>query len=382
MNDIEHQAIGLQSLARQAWLWLWGNSLSIAIAMLAGAVLVAIMIGTRSFGVWLQKGGPHTTVRIVIGRVLAKMQLWFMVALAAEVVADITMPPVGVVRLIRFAFTVTTALQAAIWLRELVLGWVEHRAMVNAEDHGSLASAIGIIRLLVSVAAFALAAILILDNLGVNVTALVAGLGVGGIAIGLAAQGIFSDLFAALSILFDKPFRKGDGINWDTTNGTVESIGLKTTRIRAATGERVVISNANLLGKEVRNFAHLTRRQIGFTLALIYQTPREALETIPDLLKTIVGRQPKCVFVRSSFVTFNASSLDYELLFDVHSSDYNEVTATRTRIALDIIGEFASRGIRFAYPTQTTFTAAPDGTLLMPYPDHGAPELEEVQIRK
>ena len=134
--------------------------------------------------------------------------------------------------LVHALFVIAFAIQAAIWARELVLGYIEHR--VGADDgHTTLGSAVGIIRLLATVALFAIAIILILDNLGVNVTGLVAGLGIGGIAIGLAAQGIFSDLFAALSILFDKPFRRGDSIKFGDVSGNVEQIGLKTTRVCA-----------------------------------------------------------------------------------------------------------------------------------------------------
>ena len=125
---------------------------------------------------------------------------------------------------------------------------------------GTLANAMAIIRVLVSVALFAIAIILILDNLGVNVTALVAGLGIGGIAIGLAAQGIFSDLFAALSILFDKPFKKGDTIRYDQSTGTVERIGLKTTRLRSLTGEQLIMANTKLLEREIHNLAAAPRR--------------------------------------------------------------------------------------------------------------------------
>ncbi len=119
----------------------------------------------------------------------------------------------------------------------------------------SLGNAMAIIRVLISVALFAIAGILILDNLGVNVTALVAGLGIGGIAIGLAAQGIFSDLFAALAILFDKPFKKGDTIRYDNSTGTVERIGLKTTRLRSLTGEQLIMANTKLLEREIHNLA-------------------------------------------------------------------------------------------------------------------------------
>ena len=129
------------------------------------------------------------------------------------------------------------------------------RRVAEEQGAGTLGNAMAIIRLLVSVALFAIAGILILDNLGVNVTALVAGLGIGGIAIGLAAQGIFADLFAALSILFDKPFKKGDTIRYDQSTGTVERIGLKTTRLRSITGEQLIMANTKLLEREIHNLA-------------------------------------------------------------------------------------------------------------------------------
>lgn len=367
MNKLESQSASLWLTLEQSWQWLMYNSLSIAVALCAGALIVALLLAVRAFGKWLCKGDQHPILRIVIGRVIAITQLWFMAALAAEVVADLTSPPQGLARTIHFAFTIAVALQGAIWIRELILGWVEQRAQQSAEDHGSLVSALGIIRLLVSIAAFAFAAVLILDNLGVNVTALVAGLGIGGIAIGLAAQGIFSDLFAALSILFDKPFRKGDTISWDTSTGTVEAIGLKTTRVRSVTGERLVISNANLLGKELRNLERLDRRRVTFKLALVYQTPPDTLEKIPEILRGVVDGQKKCHFVASSFTGFGASSLDFELIFDVVSRNANDLNDLRTKIGIAILRTFADQGIAIAYPTQTTFTAAPDGTMIMPY---------------
>ena len=142
-----------------------------------------------------------------------------------------------------------------------------------------------LIRVLVSVALFAIAIIVILDNLGVNVTALVAGLGIGGIAIGLAAQGIFSDLFAALAIMFDKPFRRGDTIRYGTTTGTVERIGLKTTRLRALTGEQVIMANTKLLEQEIHNLAEAKVRRITLPFGLTYQTPPETLERLPEIAR-------------------------------------------------------------------------------------------------
>jgi small-conductance mechanosensitive channel len=231
----------------------------------------------------------------------------------------------------------------------------------------SIGNALAVIRVLVSVTLFALAIIVILDNLGVNVTALVAGLGIGGIAIGLAAQGIFSDLFAALSILFDKPFKKGDSIQFDETVGTVERIGLKTTRLRSITGELVVMSNTKLLEREIHNFAGGRTRRSVFSFGLVYRTAPDDLEKVSSLAKGAVESRQGCTFVRCAIRGLGASSVDFELLFDSRSTDLNKVAADRTAVALALLRAFAKHGLEFAYPTQTTFTAAPDGTLVMPW---------------
>jgi small-conductance mechanosensitive channel len=232
----------------------------------------------------------------------------------------------------------------------------------------ALDNARAVIRVLVSVALFAIAGIVILDNLGVNVTALVAGLGIGGIAIGLAAQGIFSDLFAALAILFDKPFRRGDTIRFGQNIGTVEKIGLKTTRLRSITGEQLVMANTKLLEQEIHNFAEGQSRRTTLPFGVIYQTSREKLERIPEIARAAVESRPGCAFLRCPMTGFGASSIDFELLYESGTIDIDLVSADRTAIMLKIIGDFASQGIEFAYPTQTTFTAAPDGTMIMPYP--------------
>src|SRR3546814_10502041 len=155
------------------------------------------------------------------------------------------------------SITIATAFEGAVWLLELVLGLLERRAGAGASGE-TLANATGIIRLIVTFVLFAIAAVVVLDNLGVNVTGLVAGLGIGGIAIGLAAQGIFSDLFAALSIIFDKPFLKGETINYDQTTATVERIGLKSTRLRAITGEKKIISRSEEQTSELQQLMRVT----------------------------------------------------------------------------------------------------------------------------
>jgi small-conductance mechanosensitive channel len=225
-----------------------------------------------------------------------------------------------------------------------------------------------VIRVLVSVVLFAVAALIILENLGINVTALVAGLGIGGIAIGLAAQGMFSDLFGARSILFDKPFRRGDTIRYGDSTGVVERIGLKTTRLRSITGEMLVMSNKNLLDQEIHNFAEGQTRRTTLSLGVIYQTSAEKLERVPQIARAAVEGRSGCLFVRCPMTEFAPSSINFELLYDSGSIEMDDVAADRTAIMLEILRQFAAEKIDFAYPTQTTFTAAPDGTMIMPYP--------------
>lgn len=362
---IDHQ---IRALWDASFAWIANHSLQIIIGAAIGTVIVLLLLGVRLLGIRIcRSDSDHTHWRTTIGRALSKTRLWFMIAIAAHLVAGYAHAPEAIASTIRFIFVVAAALQCAIWARELILGVIEHRAGGDME-HGRLGSAMGIIRLLVTIAIFAIAIILILDNLGVNVTGLVAGLGIGGIAIGLAAQGIFSDLFAALSIIFDKPFRKGDGVKWDTTSGSVEEIGLKTTRVRSLSGEQVVISNANLLNKELRNFSRLEHRRMVHVIGVTYQTPPETLKRIPGMVRDIVQTHAKCAFIRCGMTGFADSSLNFELQFDIHSTDYEEVFDTNHMILIEIYARFNEEGIEFAYPTQTSFTAAPDGKFVLPYP--------------
>ena len=348
------------------WFVINREDLPVGLAVAAG--IVAVMYTLRLVGGWMVTGDPHCTRwRGIIGRVLSKTTLFFMVATALDIVTTYTDVPARVGRLVDILFIVAVALQGAIWAREILLGAIARRI---GEDPGetTLGNAAGIIRAMVSVSLFALAIIVILENLGADVTALVAGLGIGGIAIGLAAQGIFGDLFAGLAIVFDKPFRRGDTIQYDGTTGTVERIGLKTTRLRSLSGEQVVMSNTKLLEREIHNFAEGQSRRSSLPFGLVYQTSPEQLEKVPSLAKGAVESRKGCHFVRCAILGFGPSSIDFEMIFDSASVDVNKVAADRTAVAIALLQAFAKHGLEIAYPTQTTFTAAPDGTLVMPYP--------------
>jgi small-conductance mechanosensitive channel len=357
-------------LFSEASAWLANNSLDVLIAATIGAVLALILLGIRSLGCRMianRTGDAHWPT--IFGRVIAKTKIFFIVIASAAFVAEHASTPPAILGIINFLFVIAAALQAAIWGRELILGFIEHR-VGTSDEHSTLGSAVGIIRLLVTVALFAIAIILILDNLGVNVTGLVAGLGIGGIAIGLAAQGIFKDLFSALAIIFDRPFRRGDTISFDQTTGTVEQIGLKSTRIRSLGGEEVVISNDNLLNTRIQNWALIERRRSVMMLSVVYQTRPELLARLPEEIKAVVEAQALATFDRCHVAAFAQSSIDIELVFHVEVGDYSLFMQTKQQIILGILQRFAELDVAFAYPTQTTFTAAPDGTLILPYATH------------
>ncbi|ALJ11463.1 mechanosensitive ion channel family protein [Sphingopyxis macrogoltabida] len=360
--------------------WINSHWLQIGIAIGAGLAIYFILSMIRRFALKRAQSAPgEFTLTDIVGRVIHKTKSVVLAIVAIRAVAGYAQPPAVIMQLIQTIFTIAVVLQVAIWVREIILGLIQRRASDGHNE--TLVNAMGIIRLLISVALFAIATIVILDNMGVNVTGLVAGLGIGGIAIGLAAQGIFSDLFAALSIIFDRPFRNGETIKWDTTTATVERVGLKSTRLRSINGELLIVSNTNLLSKEISNFAHLHRRRITFAIGVIYQTTPAMLRDLPALLEEQVKASGH-EFIRSSFVTFGPSSLDFELLFDVYSEDYQVVTAARTDVAIRLFEAMAAAGYEFAYPTQTTFTSAPDGTMIMPYPESPEPKARTAKAAK
>ena len=355
------------SWPRQTAAWIDANAQALLIGLGVAAALIAVMLVLRMAGERMKAADPNCrTWRSVIGHVLAKTSLPFMVLAAFDTVASYAEPPQRIGHTIDIFFTIAFALQGAIWVRELILG-VIGRAAGDEPGENAVDNARAVIRVLVSVAVFALALVLILDNLGVNVTGLIAGLGIGGIAIGLAAQGIFSDLFAALSILFDKPFKRGDVIQFGPSTGTVERIGLKTTRLRSVNGELIVMANTKLLDQEIRNYAGGRVRRAQLPFGLVYQTAPDQLEKVMPLAKAAVESRKGCVFVRCAILGFGPSSIDFELLFDCRGTDVGKIAADRSAVALAILRTFAEHQLQFAYPTQTTFTAAPDGTMIMPY---------------
>jgi len=347
--------------------WAINNFDRLAIGALIAAGIVAVMLAMRWIGHRILASDPHMwSWKGIIGRVLAKTSAFFMVAAAIDIVVSYAAIPTKLAHLADIFFIIAASLQMAIWAREIIVGVIRSRV---GEDPGAstLGNAMALVRVLVNVVVFAIALVVILDNLGVNVTAIVAGLGIGGIAIGLAAQGIFSDLFAALSIVFDKPFRRGDTIRYGETVGTVERIGLKTTRLRSQTGEQVIMSNTKLLEQEVRNLVEAKARRITLPFSLVYQTSPDTLERLPALAEEVLKAVKTAKLVRCVATAFAPSSIDCELVYDDRTVSPDTLAHHKSDIIIGLARALAREKIEFAYPTQTTFTAAPDGTMVMPW---------------
>jgi len=197
--------------------------------------------------------------------------------------------------------------------------------------------------------------LLILDNLGVNITGLVAGLGIGGIAIALAVQNILGDLFASLSIVLDKPFVIGDFVVVDALSGTIEHIGLKTTRVRSLSGEQLIFSNNDLLKSRIRNYKRMEERRIVFGFGVVYQTPMEKLTLIKAMVGDIIKKQEHARLDRVHFKDYGDSSLNFEVVYFVATPDYNIYMDIQESINLEIFRRFQEEDIEFAYPTQTLY---------------------------
>jgi small-conductance mechanosensitive channel len=326
--------------------WLEANHVGLLVGAVFAAATVAILLLLRWLGRRACERDPeHLTWASVIGRALARTTVLFMVVAAADSFATYANLPARLERLVDIAFIIAFALQGAIWARELILGMIARR-VADANGGSALANAMAIIRVLVSVAVFAIAIILILDNLGVNVTALVAGLGIGGIAIGLAAQGIFSDLFAALSILFDKPFKRGDTIRYDNSTGTVERIGLKTTRLRSVTGEQLIMANTKLLEREIHNLAAAKARRITLYLAVGGEASGDSIDAVAEAAQSVVAAQKGCKLVRCTLSGAGGGHLAYDLVYDDSTRHNDTMAANRAAILRALIDRLSAEKLQ------------------------------------
>jgi small-conductance mechanosensitive channel len=263
----------------------------------------------------------------------------------------LALPPAVQVFATRAAI-VAALIQAAIWGNAALRAWLAQYYENRATDPGraTSAAAVGFIARMVL---WIVILLMILDNLGVNITTLVASLGIGGIAVALAVQNILGDLFASLSIVLDKPFVIGDFVIVDKYLGTIEYVGLKTTRIRSLGGEQLVFSNADLLKSRLQNMTRMSRRRAAFTLGVTYDTPQAKLRAIPAMLADIVKAQETITFERAHFSGIGPSSMNFEVVYWVETADYVRFMDVQQEIYLQLVERLAEQDIRLALPAQT-----------------------------
>lgn len=236
---------------------------------------------------------------------------------------------------------------------QILIHFIAHKYMSREGEPIETDTAVQALNIIAQIALWALGILLILSNIGVDVTFLIAGLGIGGIAVAFAVQGILEDLFSSFTIYFDRPFRVGDFIVVNGSSGTVTKIGIKTTRIKSLQGEEVVIPNQKLTGETVQNYKKMQSRRVSFNFGVEYQTPTKKLAKIPRTVKTIVESQNEVEYGRTHLKTIGEYALMYEVVYTMTNSDFNLYMDTQQSINLAILQAFEQQKIRLAYPTQT-----------------------------
>lgn len=328
--------------------------LALLVALLVIAVLRLILPVVQR---QLERLSERTTTSFddILRAGLGATRSWYIVILGLWAGSLLLILPEKMTDLLSGLVVLGTLIQIGIWGTTGIRAYVGVQAMQKVDIDAASVTTIRAMGFLVSVGLWVVLFLMALDNFGIDVTALIAGLGVGGIAVALAVQNILGDLFASLSIVLDKPFVYGDFIVVDNLSGTVEHVGLKTTRVRSLSGEQLVFSNSDLLKSRVRNYKRMSQRRIVFSVGVTYQTPRSLLEEIPTMLRESVEAQPDTTLDRAHLRGFGPSSIDYEIVYFVESAEYGVYMDRQQAINLEIVRRFEDAGVEFAYPTQTLF---------------------------
>jgi len=330
----------------------WAIAVGLAVVIIVALWLLNLLLRKRA----VRLAEKYTSPWFLGGsHVLKQTRSWFLLIVALYC-GSLTLDLPGDHGWIASTVVIIALLiQAAIWASALLQFSIRRYTDARMEVDPTSVTTVAALGFLGRIAIWSIAALLVLDNLGVNVTAMIAGLGVGGIAIALAAQNVLGDLLASASIVLDKPFVLGDFIIVGTDMGTVENIGLKTTRLRSISGEQMIFSNNDLLQSRVRNYKRMEQRRIVFSIGVTYDTPYEKVAAIPAMLREAVEAREQVRFDRAHFKSYGDFALIYEIVYYVLTSDYAIYMDIQQAINLDIHRRFEQEGIEFAYPTQTVY---------------------------
>jgi small-conductance mechanosensitive channel len=296
----------------------------------------------------------NPTLFRLIGYLIGNTKQILFLAVALDVAQESLTLPDRVQRIVSNTVMILILVQIGLWAGRAVRFYLEMKELERGADRvfsGSLDIVSFVARMLI----WSLLILLGLSNLGVNITALLAGLGVGGVAVALALQNVLGDLFASLSIALDKPFVIGDNLTIDTFIGRVEHIGIKTTRLRSESGEQIILSNADILKSRVRNFGRLSQLRILATIRLDFDTPTDKLKALPQLLENVVREHPQARFERCHLKTLGESCFQFELSYFVQQPATNPMLDLQQAVNFRIIDEMRRLGVEFAYPAQLVF---------------------------
>ena len=258
---------------------------------------------------------------------------------------------------LQYAWIIILVTQAGLWGARIIAVAADHAFERQRATNPSAATHLMLGALVARIVLWSIAVLVMLDNLGFNISTLMASLGIGGIAVALAVQSILGDVFSSVSIALDKPFVIGDFIVVDDYMGTVEYVGMKTTRLRSLGGEQIIFSNTELLKNRIRNFKRMQERRVLFSFGVAYETPDDALEAIPALVKEIVAAGDAVRLDRVHFKSFGDSALLFEVVYYVLDADYNRYMDIQQQINMALLRQFRARDITFAYPTSTLYIA-------------------------
>lgn len=332
----------------------WLSALGITLIAYITLSLSKMIIGGR---VLAMGDLTHSEPIRFTGKLIKNTHPLTLLALSLFIGSHLLELPAGVERLFRAIPALTLLFQLACWgngfIEFLQNQYIDQKE--NEQERLVMKTMLGPIRFVVLLTLWSVLLLAGLSNLGINITALIAGMGVGGIAIALAVQNILGDLFASMSIVIDKPFVIGDFIIVDNMLGTVEYIGLKTTRVRGLGGEQLIFSNSDLLGSRIRNFKHMEERRIVFHFRVIYQTPIEQVAQIPGLVSDIIGKIPQARLDRAHFKGFGESSLEFEVVYHVLDPAYAVYMDVQQEINLALMKRFRELDIKFALPARTLY---------------------------
>jgi small-conductance mechanosensitive channel len=340
---LDHQVFGNAVLT-------WGLGFAGFAVSLAVFWLARRIIGSRLAS--LGEGRSFEPLRIA-AHTVTSTRSWFLLLAALAISTQAWVIEPAVRALLTNVLMVGALMQVGIWATAALDISLRLRRERELQVNPEAIAAIDVLGFVLRLVLWTIVILVILDNLGVQITALVAGLGIGGVAVALATQNILGDLFASLSIVLDKPFVVGDFLSIGDYVGSVEKVGLKTTRLRSLSGEQLIISNNDLLTSRIRNFGRMFERRVVFTLGVTYETPAAKLKLIPVILREAIEAQQKVRFDRSHFQKYGDSALIFETVYYVLSPDYNYYMDLQQTINLIILERFLEEGIEFAYPTHT-----------------------------